>query len=352
MSVLLFAALFVAGPSVADSEERPNAAAERPNVLLILSDDQAWDDYGFLGDPIVRTPNLDRLAGESRTFVRGYVPTSLCRPSLASILTGQYPHQHGIMGNDPAVPEALGGKRLVGHRTFKPEYLALRKEMNRTLDDVPLLSELLQEAGYRTLQTGKWWEGDPQDHGFTAAMTHGDMSRGGRHGDAGLKITRDNRPSPDLGPLPAFMDEAENRGQPWFVWYAPFLPHSPHDPSPRLLARYRERVEAGAMTDAQARYYANVDRFDEAVGAVLEEVDRRDAQNPNGPGTLVVYVCDNGWIQKPDARNRYADRSKRSPHEGGVRTPIMLRHPGVIGPSRNDTPISSVDLPRTILSAC
>ncbi|MEM9701782.1 MAG: sulfatase/phosphatase domain-containing protein, partial [Planctomycetota bacterium] len=69
-------------------------------------------------------------------------------------------------------------------------------------------------------------------------------------------------------------------------------------------------------------------------------------------GTLVVYVCDNGWIQQPDARNRYAERSKRSPHEGGVRTPIMLRQPGVIEPSRDDTPISSVDLPRTILTAC
>ncbi|NNJ27107.1 sulfatase-like hydrolase/transferase [Alienimonas chondri] len=348
MPALILAALLAAAPDESGSPG-PAAAAERPNVLLILSDDQAWDDYGFMGSPLAHTPHLDRLAGQSLTFPRGYVPTSLCRPSLASILTGQYPHQHGITGNDPAVPRNV--ERLPTHRNRTPAYLDLRRSMNDTLDDAPKLSALLRDAGYRTLQTGKWWEGDPKDHGFTAAMTHGDLTRGGRHGDVGLQITRDGQPTPGLGPLPAFMQHAENEGQPWFVWYAPFLPHTPHDPPARLLTKYQPAVEAGDLTPSEAKYFANVERFDEAVGAVLAEVDRRDAADPDGPGTLVVYVCDNGWITLP-GRSAYAARSKRSPHEGGVRTPIMLRRTGVIEPARNDTPVSSIDLARTILHHC
>src|SRR5690606_28475285 len=75
-------------------------AAERPNIVLILSVDQACTDYGFMGHPDIATPNLDRLAAESLVFPRGYVASPLCRPSLASMVTGQSPHVHGVTGND------------------------------------------------------------------------------------------------------------------------------------------------------------------------------------------------------------------------------------------------------------
>ena len=77
------------------------ASAAAPNVILILSDDQHWSDYGFMGHGQLRTPALDRLARESLVFTRGYVPASLCCPSLASLITGRYPHEHLIVGNDP-----------------------------------------------------------------------------------------------------------------------------------------------------------------------------------------------------------------------------------------------------------
>src|SRR5678815_1031350 len=76
-------------------------AAALVNIVLIISDDHGWTDYGFMNHPHVRTPNIDRLSREGLTLTRGYVPTSLCRPSLASIMTGLYPHQHRITGNDP-----------------------------------------------------------------------------------------------------------------------------------------------------------------------------------------------------------------------------------------------------------
>ena len=80
---------------------------KRPNVVLIISDDQAWSDYGFMGHPQIETPRLDRLARESLVFPRGYVPSSLCCPSLASMITGLYPYQHRITGNDPQPPQPM-----------------------------------------------------------------------------------------------------------------------------------------------------------------------------------------------------------------------------------------------------
>ena len=77
---------------------------KKPNIVLILSDDQAWNDYGFMGHEVIKTPNIDKLANESRTFTHGYVPTSLCAPSLASIITGVYPRHHMVLGNDRVLP--------------------------------------------------------------------------------------------------------------------------------------------------------------------------------------------------------------------------------------------------------
>ena len=113
MSYRLWPALFVfvsfgvaeAEPLAASSEK----AAERPNVVLILSDDQAYGDFGFMGNDQVQTPNLDRLASMSALYPNGYVPTSVCRPSLATLLTGLYPHQHGVHFNHP--PPGLGRMR-------------------------------------------------------------------------------------------------------------------------------------------------------------------------------------------------------------------------------------------------
>ena len=96
----------------------------------------------------------------------------------------------------------------------------------------PTLPRWLATKGYRSLQTGKWWEGHPRLAGFTDAMTHGYPKGGGRHGDLGLKIGRTG-----LKPIIEFIDDCGEK--PFFIWYAPFLPHTPHNPPKRLLDRYR-----------------------------------------------------------------------------------------------------------------
>ena len=295
-----------------------------PNVLLIISDDQSWTDFGFMGHPTIRTPHIDRLARQSAVFPNAYVPSSLCRPSLATMVTGLYPHQHGITGNDP--PRGTDRSKMLKH-----------------IQAHPTLPRWLATKGYRSLQTGKWWEGHPRLAGFTDAMTHGDPKRGGRHGDLGLKIGRTG-----LKPIIEFIDDCGEK--PFFIWYAPFLPHTPHNPPKRLLARYRAEDRPIEVS----RYYAMCTWFDETCGQLLDHLDRKQLSD----NTLVLFVVDNGWIQRtpqPEVpkgwRFRFAPGSKRSPNEGGVRTPIMVRWPGHIKPGTRQALASSIDLAPTILAA-
>ena len=91
-------------------------AESPPNIVMIISDDQAWTDYGFMGHEIIETPHLDQLARQSVVFKRGYVPTALCRPSLMTLVTGRYAHQHGVTGNDPSPKYAARGSDLYKQR--------------------------------------------------------------------------------------------------------------------------------------------------------------------------------------------------------------------------------------------
>lgn len=307
-----------------------------PNIVLILSDDQAWSDYGFTNHSHLETPRLDQLAKESLTFTHGYVTAPLCSPSLATIISGLYPHQHGITGNDPAFSSELP-RRSNEWRTERME--VFRPAINR-FNDLPLLTRRLKDLGYLSLQTGKWWMGSWEDGHFTHGMTHGDPQRGGRHGDQGLTIGRKG-----LEPIYKFINEAEEKDSPFFVWYAPFLPHAPHTPPEELFQKYLEK----ASTPAVAKYWAMCEWFDQTCGELLDHLEEKNLAEE----TLVVYVCDNGWIQDSDRAGRYAARSKRSPYEGGIRTPIMFRWPGKIKPEMNQTTlISSIDILPTILAAC
>lgn len=313
-----FAWLLLFAQSCAAPDAQPHAS-ERPNVLFIISDDQHWTDFGFMGSQEVRTPHLDALASGGVVYPRGYLAAPLCRPSLATLATGLHPHQHKITGNDPPKGVARG-------------------EMLKHIQALETLPDLLVNAGYRTMQTGKWWEGAPALGGFTEGMTHGDPARGGRHGDQGLQIGRQG-----LAPATEFIDDCEAEGTPWFLWYAPFLPHTPHNPPKEWLDQYA----LDGVPLPIAKYRAMCAWFDQTCGDLLQHLEQQGLRE----NTLVVFVTDNGWIQRPHA-NGYAPRSKRTAYEGGVRTPVILRWPGVLEPRWQESPVSSVDLPATILAAC
>ncbi len=308
-----------------------HGASNRPNIVFILSDDQAWTDYGFMGHPVIRTPNLDKLAKRSLVFERGYVAAPLCRPSLASLVTGVYPFQHGITGND-----------VDGHRNRATLDLPLRQSFH----EHPSLIKLLTSNGYSAHQSGKWWEGSWRDGGFTHGMTHGDPNRGGRHGDAGLKIGRET-----LKPITEFIDGAVEAERPFFVWYAPFLPHAPHNPPQRYISKYQQ---PGRPPDV-VKYYAMCEWFDQTCGELLEHLDRKQIAD----NTIVIYICDNGWAAastNADDPNQkswkgYALRSKSSPYENGIRSPIMISWPGHVDPARAPEFAHAIDLFPTIATA-
>jgi uncharacterized sulfatase len=312
--------------------------AAPPNIVLIVSDDQGWGDYGFMHHRHVQTPHIDRLARESQTFTRGYVPDSLCRPSLATIVTGLYPHQHGIVGNDPPLPEGVSRRGNAATRT-DPRVAQSRNDYLQHIDAVPTIARLLHEGhGYLSHQSGKWWEGSFDRGGFTHGMTHGDPTRGGRHGDEGLAIGREG-----LQPIFDFIAEARAQQKPFFVYYAPMMPHTPHTPPERLLRKYQDLTPHLPV----AKYWAMCEWFDETVGTLLGHLDAHGLVE----NTVVLYVTDNGWINQTD-QSAYAPRSKRSQYDGGIRTPIMVRWPGHVEPGLDTTNlVSSIDLVPTMLAA-
>ncbi len=305
-----------------------DAANTAPNIVLIISDDQAWNDYGFMGHEQIQTPHLDQLARQSAVFPRGYVPTALCRPSLATLLTGHYASTHGITGNDPSPKYAEKSSKLYKDRCAT---------LISFLDRFKTVPTMLGKTGYVSHQSGKLWEGSFKNAGFTHGMTRGFPQPGGRHGDDGLKIGREG-----LAPIKEFVNMATEKQKPFFLWYAPFLPHTPHNPPQRLFDKYNKPGTPASV----ARYYAMCDWFDETCGELLGLIDAKGISND----TLVIYVTDNGWIQNPKSRG-YAPRSKQTPYEGGIRTPIMYRWPGKIKAGPRTEVVSSLDIVPTIIAA-
>lgn len=332
--ILLMFGLFF---SCADKTKKDKAenqikteAEQLPNIVFILSDDQSWTDYSFMGDENIETPRLDKFAEESLTFTRGYVPTPLCSPSLATIITGLYPKNHGILGNDKVYERLKDRAESRKNRTeaYKPIISAFEKQTT--------LPDMLKEKGYLSFQTGKWWHGNHKVGGFDNGMTHGDPKRGGRHGDYGLEIGRQG-----LDTINNYVDVAIKEKKPFFLWYAPFLPHRPHNPPARLFEKYKKKTDSEHL----AKYWAMCEWFDETCGELFDLIDAKGLTE----NTLFVFVSDNGWKQDPE-KSGYMKTSKRAPYDLGIRTPIMYKWAGKIKPEMdNKTVVSSIDMIPTVL---
>jgi arylsulfatase A len=329
-------------------------SGERPNIVMIISDDQTYTDFGFMGNTEVLTPHLDKLARQSAVYPNGYVPSSVCRPSLVTLLTGLYPHQHLVHFNHPPPGFAKLTKSV---DIDKKRFDELRERAARLIRNVPTLPRELSRRGYRCLQTGKYWEGHWRNAGFTEGMTTAEPS-GGKYGDKalangdvvahgngdhGLAIGRET-----MQPIYDFIDDCGDT--PFLVWYAPFLPHTPHNSPQRYLDLYKKRK---GSPEHRIPYYAAISQFDDTVGQLVNAIESRGlAEN-----TIFVFVVDNGW--EPDA-NRFVKkngewdhtkRSKRAPFDYGLRTPILIRWDGKIKAASIPELVSSIDIVPTLVKA-
>ncbi|MDZ4850196.1 MAG: sulfatase-like hydrolase/transferase [Pirellulaceae bacterium] len=329
--------------------------AALPNIVYIIADDMTYRDYGFMGSHDALTPNLDRLASQSAAFVNGYVPTSLCSPSLAVLLTGRYPHQSGLHYNHP--PPGNAGFNRMQNRT---EYEAARSVAFEWIRQQPTLPRTLGALGYRSFQTGKFWEGHYSNAGFSDGMTvfepapqlpyegvtrilkDGSIAAHG-NGDHGLAIGRET-----MQPIADFLDRGSPT-QPFFIWYAPYLPHQPHNSPRKYFDLYRERD----IAEHRLPYLASISQFDATVGELVSMIENRGLASQ----TLFVFVCDNGWTPSRQRDSKRTDEfvhtheSKYSPFEDGLRTPILLRWDGHTQVGVQPQLVSSVDLLPTVLEA-
>jgi uncharacterized sulfatase len=309
---LLALLLVLLAPAVAHAQERP------PNVLLLIGDDLGWPYAGFMGDPVVRTPNLDALASQGTTFVNTHSTASVCVPALRTLLGGVHSEQWERQRSTLAA--ALG-----------PLPLRAEVQLYRT---VP---RELARVGYLAWEGGKLWEGTFASAGFThglATSISPDLftSVGDDFGRTGWSD------GTALAPLQDFLDEAGDR--PFFLWVAPKLPHVPYDAPAEFVALY-----AGLGLDPLlARYYANVSWLDALAGAVLAELDARGLRDD----TLVLFLSDNGKDATQDLAG--TGHGKGTLYELGFRQPMILRWPGRVpaGATREDL-VSTLDVAATVL---
>ncbi|QDT55079.1 Arylsulfatase [Caulifigura coniformis] len=342
-------------------------AADRPNVMIVLCDDLRWDTLGCAGHPQVKTPNIDRLANEGVHFVNAFCTTSLCSPSRASILSGQYAHSHGVVDNFTEYP--------------------------RSLDSLP---RNLQAAGYATAYIGKYHMGEENDEprpGFDWFVTHKGQ---GKYFDTEFNLNGKERKV-----VPGYYThvvtemaldwlQKQTDEKPFFLMVGQKAPHSFYTPEPKYAdafesvaipypdsafelgdnpAWYKTRLSTwhgiyGPLFDYRKKfpdsrpesvkhfeamirgYWGTVLSVDDSVGRMtraLEEAGRLD-------NTVFVFMGDNGLLN-----GEHGMVDKRTMHEPSIRIPLVIRAPQLTPkdrPRKETAQVLTLDLAPSLLELC
>lgn len=346
---ILFILLIIITSCKEDKKAAPESEEqqERPNIVLLVGDDQGYPYFGFMGADYIETPNMDAIAASGTLYTNGYVPENHCRPSLQTLMTGTLPIDYS------AQVETLIDNELSNDRTIPIQDIDEWKRQFRfnAMKHFQTLPRLLSEYGYRSFQGGKWWEFNYQNGGFDEGMTKGwtKEEEGNNEwfqkfmGGEGTELARAT-----MQPVYDFVDS--NSDQPFFIWYAPELPHYPFDAPDKYYNLYKDKD----MTESAKRYYANCTWFDDGVG----ELKRYLKEKGELDNTIFVYVNDNGWEQAPNQEFRSdslrwhngGDKGKLSMYDQSFRTPIIFSWKDKIQVKKDSTSlIHSADIPATIL---
>ena len=307
-----------------------------PHLLVLLADDMAADDLGAAGNPVVRTPNLDRLAREGVRFANAFTPNPICTPSRAALLTGQTDWTNGC--------------------TFFGRPISPRS---------PHFARTLAEAGYETFYTGKWHnDGRPWDRGFTSGAHHlvppgCPADRGGHerpeimdHGGGNRRTVERFSSTLITDAAVDFLERRPSDARPFLMVVSYAAPHDPWTPPEEDVALYpagsiplpanflprppgrwftdwhgRELRDEALMPfprtpegvrEARRRYYGMITQMDRQIGRLLDVLDRRGLARD----TLVVFLADHGI-----SLGAHGFSGKQAMYEECLRLPLVLRHP-------------------------
>jgi arylsulfatase A-like enzyme len=332
-----------------------DVTVRRPNVILIMTDDQGYGDIGVNGNPILKTPALDTMAAQSARIEYFYV-CPVCTPTRASLMTGRYNYR----------TRAIDTYR--GRAMMDPGEVTI--------------ADILRGAGYATGIFGKWHLGDnypmrPQDKGFDEVLVHrgggiaqpGDPPGGeGKYTDPVL--FRNGKTAPMKGYCTdvyftegmKWAESAGSRGRPFFLYLATNAPHGPyHDVPPDKYEYYKKQVISpdrfpatpghpiarNLNADNLARVYAMISNIDDNVGRLFAWLDKQKLKD----NTLVIFLTDNG--EASVGYNAGLRGRKSDVYEGGIRTPFFVCWPGRLQPRKvTDHIAAHIDVLPTILEAC
>lgn len=302
-----------------------NHAAERPNIILMLSDDQGWNGLSVAMHPevaaskgdIFHTPNLEKLAGQGMRFSSAYAPAPVCSPTRISIQTGKSPAQLHWTKAAPAVPN----QKLVEPKLIKD------LSANETT-----IAELLKMAGYTTAHYGKWHigGGGPGAHGY-------DEHDGDTGNENAFKFT-DPNPVDIFGMAEraaAFMKKSQQANKPFYIQLSWNALHAPELAMKATQAKYEKL--ASENNSKKVATAAITEDLDTGIGKVLEAVDRLGLSK----NTYVIYMSDNG--SGGGGKRGGLSGGKGSVWEGGIRVPLIVRGPGIGANSWCDVPVVGYD---------
>ncbi|MBN2738761.1 MAG: sulfatase [Spirochaetales bacterium] len=262
----------------------------KPNFIVFIADDAAWDDCAPYGNKGIKTPNINKLADDGLVFNNAFLTTSSCSPSRCSILTGRYPHITGA----PELHMPLPANQL-------------------------LFAGELQKVGYYTVAAGKYHIGNPRPEFDTI---YGGHPSGCEYWVEAL--------------------EKRPKGKPFFMWFAAFDPHRPYEqntiPEPHVPADVTVPPylpDNDSTRKDLALYYDEISRLDNYIGKVMQVLKSQGVDE----NTLVIYMTDNG---------RPFPRCKPRMYGSGIKTPFIVRWPAKVKKGRTDALVSSIDIAPTL----
>lgn len=323
-------------------------AEDKPNIIIVMPDDMGYGDLGVTGNPVIRTPNIDRFASESAELTNFYV-SPVCSPTRANLMTGRYNYRTRVVD------------------TFKGRSMMDPNEVT--------VAEALKAGGYTTGIFGKWHLGDnhplrAQEQGFDEVLIH----RGGGLAQPSEPIANEKRyTNPILyhngkefqsegyctdvyfDAAIDFIGDAADRNEPFLAYVAPNAPHGPYHDVPEELLKYYQSIDLDPVLlgntsekhrDTVARVFAMVENIDQNMGRLDSFLEKRGLKE----NTIVLFFTDNG----PNTK-RYVGpfREKKSDvHEGGIRTCFYARWPGQFPAGHsNDRIAAHIDVMPTLLDA-